>query len=415
MIIGDYQSQGWQVALRNTLHNLYINFQDKCCCCLSKMDASYTDELRLIILNSKEPFIIRDTLNWSLVEWKLEKWSELLSSEDLEFRCGKYRFTMEPQWERSTEVSKKKFNELINVDVRHNKKWLYFDYKYLNRYLKDRKELHKCICWGMFGFPEYNSEESTLWIGSEGAHTPCHKDTYGCNLVAQIFGKKRWILFPPDEDLYSTRIPYEESSIYSKLNFFSPNKIELFKDIKQCKSVILEPGEVLFVPNGWWHYVENLEMAISINIWIPLRTDSKEQLKEALVQMFISQIIRDLNTDKQKEVLNPNMEELHLDAQKVWQSVDVINSCKRNCTSSITKSHDSIHVEELFKKYPKYLHKIPNLSKMDFNSLLEDQAARFEHDTECEEEVNLDDDNLSNIINAITKVLFYLPKLNTAA
>lgn len=99
--------------------------------------------------------------------------------------------------------------------------------------------------------------------------------------------RKRWILFPPHENLSSTRVPYEESSIYSKLNFFSPYNIGIFKsmtiqdaveyifnnifvDIKQAKSIVLQPGEVLFVPNGWWHYVENLEMAISINIWIPL-------------------------------------------------------------------------------------------------------------------------------------------------
>lgn len=40
--------------------------------------------------------------------------------------------------------------------------------------------------------------------------------------------------------------------------------------ITHCKNIILEPGDVLFVPQGWWHYVENLETAISINTWIPL-------------------------------------------------------------------------------------------------------------------------------------------------
>lgn len=107
------------------------------------------------------------------------------------------------------------------------------------------------------GFPERGVEDSTLWIGSSGAHTPCHLDTYGCNIIAQVYGKyvfyyyiqqnesiqyivalknmvlqidkfiplfsirKRWLLFPPSEtnNLKPTRVPYEESSIYSNINF----------------------------------------------------------------------------------------------------------------------------------------------------------------------------------------------------
>lgn len=45
------------------------------------------------------------------------------------------------------------------------------------------------VDWGVFGFPDRDGKESTIWIGSEGCYTNCHYDTYGFNLVAQIQGR----------------------------------------------------------------------------------------------------------------------------------------------------------------------------------------------------------------------------------
>ena len=53
-----------------------------------------------------------------------------------------------------------------------------------------------------------------------GAYTQCHQDAYGVNLVAQVEGRKKWTLFPPEasDSLMPTRIPYEESTIFSRAN-----------------------------------------------------------------------------------------------------------------------------------------------------------------------------------------------------
>lgn len=45
------------------------------------------------------------------------------------------------------------------------------------------------VRWGDVGYPEVSGRESTLWIGNVGAHTPCHMDSYGYNLVAQLYGR----------------------------------------------------------------------------------------------------------------------------------------------------------------------------------------------------------------------------------
>lgn len=81
------------------------------------------------------------------------------------------------------------------------------------------------VDWGYLGFPERNGAQSTFWMGNCESFTPCHYDTYGCNLVAQIHGKKKWTLFPPSQrdSLYPTRIPYEESSVFSQVNIRNPD------------------------------------------------------------------------------------------------------------------------------------------------------------------------------------------------
>lgn len=73
---------------------------------------------------------------------------------------------------------------VLSLQIGTGTHWAYFDYYYLREMAQCRVELP----WGALGFPEYGTAESTLWLGSAGANTPCHIDTYGINLVAQVGG-----------------------------------------------------------------------------------------------------------------------------------------------------------------------------------------------------------------------------------
>ena len=103
--------------------------------------------------------------------------------------------------------------------------WVYADYKYMSQLCGDLPGMLEAIDWGVFGFGGRSGNDSSLWCGSEGAFTPCHFDTYGCNLVAQLYGRKKWRLFPPSEShrMYPTRLPFEESSVFSQVNPAAPN------------------------------------------------------------------------------------------------------------------------------------------------------------------------------------------------
>eukprot|EP00466_Bigelowiella_natans_P019397 jgi/Bigna1/128046/aug1.5_g2754 len=57
--------------------------------------------------------------------------------------------------------------------------------------------------------PPSSSSLPVLWIGSEGAGTRLHYDAFGYNLVAQAYGRKRWVLMEPGQFRHAlpTRIP----------------------------------------------------------------------------------------------------------------------------------------------------------------------------------------------------------------
>ncbi|KAJ8963427.1 hypothetical protein NQ318_018907 [Aromia moschata] len=267
---------------------------------------SSSDEFKRLILSSKEPLLFRNVLKSQLLSYNLEDWKNILKDRELQFRCGEFKQTNQPQWERTCKMTKGTFAYFLD-QAGSESNWLYFDYKYLGEWLTDVESLRKNISWASLGFSDITADDTTIWIGSKGAHTPCHVDTYGFNLIFQVFGKKLWIISPPEENLKPTRIPYEESSIYSKLNFFSPSTEE-FKGLNNFRKIILSPGDVLFLPHKWWHYVENLETAISINAWMPSPEDDDERLKESIVQMLVKQITETSGDETRKHILNPNME-----------------------------------------------------------------------------------------------------------
>lgn len=75
----------------------------------------------------------------------------------------------------------------------------------------------------------------------------------------------------------------------------------------KCVSVVLTPGDVLFVPHKWWHYVENLTTAISINTWIQTpKYDNMARLSESIVRFMVSSICSGVSENTQLQLLNPN-------------------------------------------------------------------------------------------------------------
>jgi hypothetical protein len=106
-----------------------------------------------------------------------------------------------------------------------------------------------------------------FWLGPAGTVTPLHCD-YDDNIFAQIWGRKRIILSPPhhEEFLY----PKEANAILfgSPFDPEAPD-FERFPLARQATMIecIVEPGDMLYVPAGWYHQVRALTFSLSSNRW----------------------------------------------------------------------------------------------------------------------------------------------------
>ena len=68
-----------------------------------------------------------------------------------------------------------------------------------------------------------------------------------------------------------------------------------YPSLCDCVEVVLQPGDVLFVPHRWWHHVENLDIAVSVNTWIQIPEDEEARCKEAIVKTLVNAIMPSVN------------------------------------------------------------------------------------------------------------------------
>ena len=123
-----------------------------------------------------------------------------------------------------------------------------------------------------------------FWIGPARTVTPLHCD-YDDNIFAQIWGSKRIFLSPPHhgEFLYT-----KEANAVLFGSPFDPETpdFEQFPLARQASMIecIVNPGEMLYVPAGWYHQVRALTFSLSANRWaraVPFALNDDPSLRRA--------------------------------------------------------------------------------------------------------------------------------------
>jgi hypothetical protein len=137
---------------------------------------------------------------------------------------------------------------------------------FLFNLLKEVPQMKADMRWPKLGLRLIKSLP-LVFFGGEGAKVFMHYDIDFPNILHVHFqGRKQCVLVSPEDTKYMYRLPY--SWICNEdIDFENPD-FEKFPALKKVKPYIthLEHGEMLYMPEGWWHYMKYETPGFSISL-----------------------------------------------------------------------------------------------------------------------------------------------------
>lgn len=104
-----------------------------------------------------------------------------------------------------------------------------------------------------------------LFMGGTGAKVQMHYDIDLADIFLCHFGgQKKVMLFPPDQTPLMYKVPFSFSSLFD-VNYRQPDT-EKYPALQylQGYETELNHGDILYIPPGWWHYIEYEELSFSM-------------------------------------------------------------------------------------------------------------------------------------------------------
>jgi ribosomal protein L16 Arg81 hydroxylase len=209
------------------------------------------------------PVVLLDFVDtWRARGWTAESLAKVLGDEPVEVMSGR---DADARYELNAELHRSKipfgdYVERVLSSGRSNDAYLV-----ANNHLLDTPAASPL--WADFdaaGLPLDGSNAHSnvfLWFGPAGTITPLHHDVMNV-LFVQLHGRKRFTLVEPG---FTPRV-YNEVGVYAEVDPEDPDfdSYPAFRGVPTT-SIVLGPGDTLFLPVGWWHRVESLDVSISLS------------------------------------------------------------------------------------------------------------------------------------------------------
>lgn len=132
--------------------------------------------------------------------------------------------------------------------------------------MKELPILHKDFQWPHLGL-RLIKQLPMLFFGGKKSKVFMHFDIDYSNILHfQFDGQKQCILFEPNQTLFLYKIPHS-LICREDIDFDNPD-FNKWPALKQAKGYIctLNHGEMLYMPEGYWHYMKYLEPGFSMSL-----------------------------------------------------------------------------------------------------------------------------------------------------
>ena len=126
-----------------------------------------------------------------------------------------------------------------------------------------------------FGMGEGKQYQCMFWMGPPFAFSPLHYDPLS-NLLIQVVGRKRVILIDPTHPEVNPNTLYAGEEYGQQYNTSSIHNLDEVDRARfpqappvhvVAQQATLHPGDILFIPEKWWHSAKSLDFSISVNSW----------------------------------------------------------------------------------------------------------------------------------------------------
>jgi hypothetical protein len=224
-----------------------------------RSDVSADEFLELYYAANRPVVLLGEMDDWPALQlWTPDYLKAKVGSAPIEFqggRAGNPQFEIEMEKHRR-EVGFTEFIDLIR-EGRGNDAYITANNSARNRtalapLADDIGRLDKFLA---------GADEGMLWIGPAGTMTPLHHDLTN-NFLVQLVGRKRVKLVPAGDvgKLYNDRHVFSQV-----IDLEEPDILVRFPGLAGAHvyDVLLEPGEILFLPLAWWHQVKALDFSVS--------------------------------------------------------------------------------------------------------------------------------------------------------
>ena len=232
------------------------------------VDSISETDFKVNYYNPKKPLVIKDlSKQWPAYnKWNWNYFKTLVGNKKV---CLYNNIKSDAYTPINTADDYKTFGEYIDMIKAGPAGWRIFLFNIFDH----APQLIKDFTWPENLMTGYVKKYPMLFIGGQTSITHMHFDIDLSHILhTQFLGRKRVLLFPYEEQHKLYRKPFEVLSMADFSHYYDTEKSKVdynnFPAVRTAKGyeVILDHGDTLFMPAGYWHHMEYLDSGFAMSL-----------------------------------------------------------------------------------------------------------------------------------------------------